>query len=512
MASAVNTDGQFDREKTSASWEEQTPTVTCVQNLDSDVLTMIFEYLDIPTLKASALVCKLWKELIYLPKFWRTITPTISLEYFNIVVAESIQERGIESICFYMTEKSCFDMNLCEYLNKAKVNSLTIRNLFLEGFSSRPLLEGQLKHIQKLVVHQSREDSPDRVSLQEGLLILLKSFLNLRRLHLLINTNTHWDPHGIIGKRQHENINIEIATETVSNSTLNLIDLDIKPIPLRMIDSTDSAMRSLSNLKQLKELKRISLGDVRERIEFQFTYWSNRPWSCSGPPLEQLPEFFPELKHLEIYYDQCVLGFPTDTGCKKLESLSIAAHPLQPNTTMMKTLPLFISHCPLLKALDLRGTRLSLAELTLTAQSCPQLELLDISFIRFFGKFHSVLDVIADKLTKLKILLIVGCNFTAGGGVDPRVHISSNFLPKLVHLESIQGIEYSDMDIDDFAEVPLKYISLGRSRTRLRGNEHAVTIVDHQSYARNVRGSWSLVEDLDDMVWEKAWGFNYFKL
>ena len=36
-----------------------------------------------------------------------------------------------------------------------------------------------------------------------------------------------------------------------------------------------------------------------------------------------------------------------------------------------------------------------------------------------------------------------------------------------MQMESIQGIENCDMDIDYFADVPLKYIGLGRSNTTI---------------------------------------------
>ena len=308
-------------------------------------------------------------------------------------------------------------------------------------------------------------------------------------------------------------MDISIVTEAVADSAPNLIDLDIKPLPLRMHDSTDSAVTSLTNLKPLKELERISIGDTRKRVEFQFTYWVDRYTSHEGTGLDEISSMFPNLNHLEILDDRCYnMKFPSHAGCEQLQSLTIAIHAIQSNLDD-ESLTLFLSRCPVLKAHDIRGAGTYLSQLARILDSCPQLELLDISFVRFFGdKFLSVLDVIADKMPLLKVLLMVGCQFVDDSLIDHKVHINSNFLPKFMQMESIQGIENRDMDIDYFADEPLKYIGLGRSHYCLRGNEHGLTKVDHQTYVKNVGGHWSLVEDENSDEWNKAWGFNYFQL
>ena len=516
---ASTTDIQCNNEKTdkTASAGDQESTMeTCVHKLNSDVIIMIFEYLDISARQKAALTCKKWKDLVYLPQFWRSCTPRMKVEQFNLAVATSLSQRQIESVSLNMAKESLFNINICDSVNKSKVDTLILHDVFLECFGSNPCLDGRLQHVQKLVAHQSKEDSPDEYHLWLGLSNLLDSFFNLKQLYLRIDTNTHIEPQHVSlydGKRPYKQMDISIATEAVADSAPNLIDLDIKPLPLRMLDSTDSAVTSLSNLKPLKELKRISIGDTRKRVEFQFTYWVDRYTSHEGTGLDKISSMFPNLNHLEILDDRCYnMKFPSHAGCEQLQSLTIAIHAIQSNLDD-ESLTLFLNRCPVLKALDIRGAGTYLSQLARILDSCPQLELLDISFVRFFGdKFQSVLDVIADKLPLLKVLLMVGCQFVDDSLIDHKVHINNNFLPKFMQMESIQGIENCDMDIAYFADVPLKYIGLGRSHYRLRGNEHGLTKVDHQTYVKNVEGHWSLVEDENSDEWNKAWGFNYFQL
>ena len=147
-------------DKTASAGDQESTMETCVHKLNSDVIIMIFEYLDISARQKAALTCKKWKDMVCLPQFWRSCTPRMKVEQFNLAVATSLSQRQIESVSFNMAKESFFDINICDSVSKSKVDTLILHDVFLECFGSNPCLDGRLQHVHKLVAHQSKEDSP----------------------------------------------------------------------------------------------------------------------------------------------------------------------------------------------------------------------------------------------------------------------------------------------------------------------------------------------------------------
>ena len=450
--------------------------------------------------------------------------PTICCDSSTKEVAASLKQQGVTAVRYYTTEKEVPNQDkidaLLEGLKTCSISTIVLHELTLltAVFTS---LHTVMPDVKCLVLMQKEQEKVCLPSEFAELQDLLRPLSNLVKLVMWLN-----DPKfngEFVRPGEEEPKEQQSYWKMVGGVTACLPQLkDLEILSYGQFGSENNVgVVPPTTLTPMLKLERLSLAQYNKHVEnasFEDGRAAKMDFSACvvGLPLDGeytgndipkdlidyglIAKLFPNLSHLELKISRATLGMYEGSSFTKLACLRLVGGNIQKATKITDA----VKMCPNLQALDLKGSFIPQDEISSLARSCLQIEMLDLSFVGFNCNIFPALEIVAENIPQLKVLIILGSVYPLSNHDDEFDNIKTNnsslapkygalaLLKKFSCLKSFLGADEQWMGVDGYLETSLSFVGVGLTMIATMQSFPAQysTSVEHRTYKRDQKGEW----------------------